>query len=61
MREVVHVAKYTKTQKRNLVIAIMKKSERLYQAHRYDAKPAFTLKDMADIDKICQRALNRMK
>jgi len=55
------VAKYTKTQKRNLLIAIMKKSERLYQAHRYDAKPAFTLKDMAEIDKICQRALNRMK
>jgi len=53
--------KYSKKQKENLLLDIMKKSERLWNAHRYDAKPAFNIQDMMAIEKICQRALNRMK
>jgi hypothetical protein len=48
----------TKTQKKNLINAIMRKSEKL--AFTYAGDELITLKELNDIHRICRKAMNKI-
>jgi|OM-RGC.v1.037440296 hypothetical protein len=49
----------TKTQKKNLLNSIMKKSEKL--TFTYAGDELFSLKELNEIHRICRRAMNKIK